>query len=81
MNKQCKRPLKVQPADTPAAILQASGLSRTAPPGVRAPLTEKGVETMMGVNAHTHVALTEMADQKANIMITTHSIVLSLLVG
>jgi len=49
--------------------------------GERAPLTEKGLETMMVVNARNHMDLTAMADHKANIMITTNSIVLSLMVG
>ncbi len=49
--------------------------------GERAPLTDKGLETMMAVNARNHMDLTAMADQKANIMITTNSIVLSLMVG
>ncbi len=81
MNKRLKRTLKVQPATAPGAIPPAPDLSRTAPLGVRAPLTEKGLETMMIVNARNHLALTEMADHKANIMITTNSIVLSLMVG
>jgi hypothetical protein len=81
MNKRLKQPPKVQPADASAAIPPASDLSRTAPLGVRAPLTEKGLETMMVVNARNHLALTAMADHKANIMITTNSIVLSLMVG
>jgi hypothetical protein len=81
MKKRRKEPGKVQPAGAPAAIPRASDLSRTAPLGVRAPLTEKGLETMMVVNARNHLALTAMADHKANIMITTNSIVLSLMVG
>ena len=36
---------------------------------------------MMVVNARNHMSLTSMADHKANIMITTNSIVLSLMVG
>jgi hypothetical protein len=81
MNKRRKQPVKVQPAGTPEPIPPAPDLSRTAPLGVRAPLTEKGLETMMVVNARNHMSLTAMADHKANIMITTNSIVLSLMVG
>lgn len=81
MAKRSNQPAKVQPADTSAPIPPASDPSRMAPLGTRAPLTEKGLETMMVVNARNHMSLTSMADHKANIMITTNSIVLSLMVG
>jgi hypothetical protein len=81
LNKRRKQSKTIKSAETPAAIPPESDLSHTAPLGVRAPLTEKGLETMMVVNARNHMALTAMADHKANIMITTNSIVLSLMVG
>lgn len=81
MAKQRRQPAKVQPAGTSTTVLSISDPARTAPIGTRAPLTEKGLETMMVVNARNHMSLTSMADHKANIMITTNSIVLSLMVG
>jgi hypothetical protein len=81
MAKPRRQPPEVQPAGASAPVPPASDPGRTAPLGVRAPLTEKGVETMMTINARNHMALTSMADHKANIMITTNSIVLSLMVG
>jgi len=69
------------PAPAPTSSSPEVDLSRTAPLGARAPLTEKGLETMMVVNARNHMQLTAMADHKANIMISTNSIVLSLMVG
>lgn len=81
MAKRRIQPAKVLPAGTSAPIPPTSDPSREAPLGTRAPLTEKGLETMMVVNARNHMSLTSMADHKANIMITTNSIVLSLMVG
>ncbi len=74
-------PATPSPVTPPAGASSEPDASRTAPLGSRAPLTEKGLETMMTVNARNHMSLTAMADQKASIMITTNSIVLSLMVG
>ncbi|MBP1657036.1 MAG: hypothetical protein H6Q31_1637 [Bacteroidetes bacterium] len=81
MAKRRNQPSKVQPTGTSAPTLPTSDPSRVSPLGTRAPLTEKGLETMMTINARNHMLLTSMADHKANIMISTNSIVLSLMVG
>lgn len=42
---------------------------------------ERGIETMFRTTSHNHILLSEMADNKANILITINSIILSIVVS
>ena len=42
---------------------------------------ERGIETMFRTTSHNHILLSEMADNKANILITINSIILSVVVS
>ena len=42
---------------------------------------ERGIETMFRLTSRNHLALSSMADTKANIMISVNSIILSILIG
>lgn len=43
--------------------------------------TNRGIETMFRTTSHNHIMLSEMADNKANILITINSIILSVVVS
>jgi hypothetical protein len=42
---------------------------------------DRGIETMFRTTSHNHILLSEMADNKANILITINSIILSIVVS
>ena len=42
---------------------------------------ERGIETVFRTTSHNHIMLSEMADNKANILITINSIILSIIVS
>src|SRR5690606_23263860 len=42
---------------------------------------DRGIETMFRTTSHNHILLSDMADNKANILITINSIILSIVVS
>lgn len=42
---------------------------------------ERGIETMFRITSHNHITLSEMADSKANIMVSINAIILSVIVS
>jgi hypothetical protein len=47
----------------------------------RSSRTDKGIDTMLKITSYNHVALSGMADNKSNIMISINTIILSVIVS
>ncbi|SKA16602.1 Pycsar system effector family protein [Sediminibacterium ginsengisoli] len=69
---------KDAPATAPASLLAAETAARTSKKSDR---PERGIETMFRISSNNHQRLSDMADNKAHIMITTTSIIISVLLS
>lgn len=69
-------------SDTPVVPLETAPLQEVAAvKKVKTERPERGIETMFRISSNNHQRLSDMADNKANIMITTTSIILSVLLS
>lgn len=77
--------LKEKESETPAPVIIATeqGPVPEMPVAkkVKVERPERGIETMFRISSNNHQRLSDMADNKANIMITTTSIILSVLLS
>ncbi|WP_028787854.1 Pycsar system effector family protein [Terrimonas ferruginea] len=77
--------LKEKESDTPAPLMMTAeqGTVPETPvvKKVKIERPERGIETMFRISSNNHQRLSDMADNKANIMITTTSIILSVLLS
>lgn len=77
--------LKEKESDTPAPLMMTTeqGPVPETPvvKKVKIERPERGIETMFRISSNNHQRLSDMADNKANIMITTTSIILSVLLS
>jgi predicted metal-dependent HD superfamily phosphohydrolase len=80
-DKDAKIQVQAQPFATPTGSAeQADGLSGEPKKG-KDSKTDRGVETMFRTTSTNHLRLSEIADSKANIMISVNSIMVSVLVS
>ena len=77
--------LKEKESDTPAPLMitteQGPVPETPVVKKVKIERPERGIETMFRISSNNHQRLSDMADNKANIMITTTSIILSVLLS
>ncbi|WDF56766.1 Pycsar system effector family protein [Mucilaginibacter sp. KACC 22063] len=76
-----KKLVKEQKFDDPVQILPTKEPVATASKKSKKDKPEKGIETMFRISSSNHQRLSDMADNKAHIMITVNSIILSAIIS
>ena len=70
-----------KPATRPALQPAVSGKEAAKEAKLKESRTERGISTMFRIMSDNHVSLSQMADSKANIMISVNTIVISIMVS
>lgn len=78
---QTKLITNLPPDQATELLANANGTAKKSPGKEKPYSTERGVATMFRIMSAKHVSLSQMADSKANIMISLNTIVLSILVS
>jgi predicted metal-dependent HD superfamily phosphohydrolase len=69
------------PMATTSAVEASVAASQPAPKKQKSDRPDRGIETMFRISSNNHQRLSDMADNKAHIMITTTSIIISVLLS
>jgi len=75
MNKLQKK-IEGQVQETPSEVGTLSGLEKD-----KSGLMSKGIQTMLRLTSENHLKLSDMADHKANILISVNAIIISVILG
>lgn len=73
--------IKTREAQTKAAEKQARAVEKQSKAKIKETKPDRGIETMFRVTNRNHMELSNMADNKANIMITINALIISIIVS
>ncbi len=74
--KKLQKKVAVKEQDNPAEVGTLSGLEKD-----KSGLMSKGIQTMLRLTSENHLKLSDMADHKANILISVNAIIISVILG